>query len=255
MTRTTLLQRPAATLHACVLAALLLSSSVHAATFEWTAASGQTPDQTGAFTLVTEGTGIATLLPGGPLRLQTPGAAADRLVYVAGGEQLLMHDALVVSFTTRVVDSNAPIGGSLRSPLMVNVSFGNHVGANLMITERFAAFHYGTDLNIAPGAQLDPGLFYQHRLVFNGTTTAGNVKHYVNDILRYSMPLQQGASLFTAEPRIVFGDMTIAFSGTSEWLAFSHNAAPVPEPGSWLLMALGLLAVATHRQNARQVRS
>lgn len=222
---------------------LLLAGGAHAATFEWTAASGQTPDQTGAFSLLAQGDVAATLQPGGPLVLESSANRGDMLAYRASGEQLQMHDHLVVEFTTRFIDSVPLVEGSLRSPLQVNVSFGDHVGANLMITERFAAFNYGHDQNIAPGAQLDPLVFYQHRLVFNGTTTAGTVSHYTNGEHRYTMPLQQGASLFSAEARILFGDMTIAFGGTSEWLSFSHNAAPVPEPDAMALLLAGLAVV------------
>lgn len=226
-----------------LLAALLLAGSAHAATYEWTAASGQTPDQAGAFSLLAQGDVQATLQPGGPLVLESSANRLDMLAYGASGAQLQLHDHLVVEFTTRFVSSVPLVQGSLRSPMMVNVSFGNHVGANLMITERFAAFNYGHDQNIAPGAQLDPLVFYHHRLVFSGTTTAGTVSHYTNGEYRYTMPLQQGVSLFSADARIVFGDMTTAFGGNSEWLSFSHNAAPVPEPGAMALLLAGLVVL------------
>lgn len=83
---------------------------------------------------MTQGTANVTSPPGGPLSLQTPGAAADLLLYSVSGDQLLVPGALVVESTTRFVDSNTAIGGSLRSPLMANVSFGNHVVTDLMIT-------------------------------------------------------------------------------------------------------------------------
>ena len=38
------------------------------------------------------------------------------------------------------------------------------------------------------------------------------------------------------------------------WTGAIHFLAPVPEPASWALMALGVLAVATRRQSARQPR-
>jgi hypothetical protein len=214
-----------------------------AATFEWTADSGLTPDQTGAFSLISRGNVSATPLPGGPLVLESLNDPFDLLTYRASGSQLQMHDALVVEFTTRFVDSVPLVEGSLRSPLMVQVNFGNHVGASLMITERFAAFNYGHDQNIAPGAQLDWYSLNQHRLEFSGTTTAGTVSHYINGVYRYSMPLQQGASLFSADARIQFGDVTQQFGGTSEWLSFSHNAAPVPEPAAMVLLLAGLAVV------------
>lgn len=222
---------------------LLLAGSAHAATFEWTAASGQTPDQTGAFSLLAQGDVAATLQPGGPLVLESSATRFDLLTYRASGSQLAMHDALVVEFTARFIDSVPLIQGSLRSPMMVNVSFGNHVGASMIITERAASFNYGHDQQVAPGAQLDPLVFYQHRLVFSGTTTDGTVTHYTNGELRYRMPLQQSTTLFSADARIQFGDMTSQFGGTSEWLSFSHNAAPVPEPGAMALLLAGLAVV------------
>jgi hypothetical protein len=223
--------------------ALTLAGPAYADGFEWTAASGLTPDQTGGFSLVTQGDVQATLLPGGPLVLASFDTRFDLLTYRASGSQIQMHDAVVVEFTTRFVESVPLVEGSLRSPLMVSVSFGNHVGASLMITERFAAFNYGHDQQIAPGAQLDWYSLNHHRLEFSGTTTDGRVRHLINGEYRYSMPLQQSAVLFSADARIQFGDMTEQFGGTSEWLSFSHNAAPVPEPGSWALMLAGLAVV------------
>lgn len=244
----TIPRKPAAHLALAALLAVTLTVPAQAEVFEWTAASGLTPDQTGAFSLFTQGDVSATLQPGGPLVLASTATRFDQLTYRASGSQLQMHDSLVVEFTTRFVESVPLIEGSLRSPLMVNVSFGNFVGANLMITERAASFNYGHDQNIAPGAQLDWYSLNQHRLEFQGTTTAGTVSHFVNGVHRYTMPLQQGASLFSADARIQFGDMTSQFGGTSEWLNFSHNAAPVPEPGTWALMVGGLLAIAVRRR-------
>ncbi|MBT9490118.1 MAG: PEP-CTERM sorting domain-containing protein [Rubrivivax sp.] len=154
-----------------------------------------------------------------------------------------MRDDLVVEFTARFIDSSPLIEGSLRSPMMVSVSFGNHVGASMIITERAASFNYGHDQQVAPGAQLDPLVFYDHRLVFSGTTTEGTVTHYTNGELRYRMPLQQNTSLFSADARIQFGDMTDQFGGTSEWLRFAYHAAPVPEPGAMAMLLAGLAVV------------
>ena len=221
--------------------ACILLGSAQAAVFEWSAGSGVMPDQAGDFSLITQGDVRADLLPGGPMQLVSEGAGSNLLLYRASGSQIQMHDGLVLDFSTRFVNSTVPVAGSLRSPLMVNVSFGNHVGANLMITERAASFNYGHDRNIAPGAQLDGYSVNQHRLVFSGSDLNGSVEHRINGIVRYRMPLQYGTSLFSAGPMIQFGDMTAEFSGTSEWLGFSHNAAvPVPEPDSVVLLLAGL---------------
>ncbi len=223
-----------------VLLVAALVGPVQAQNFQWTAGSGLTPDQTGAFSLITQGSVQATLLPGGPLVLASPATRFDLLSYRASGSQLQMHDGLVVEFTARFIDSVPPIAGSLRSPMMVNVGFGNHVGASLTITERAAAFNYGHDQQLAPGAQLEPLLFHTHRLEFSGTTTDGTVSHYVDGEFRYQMPLQLSSTLFSADARIQFGDMTDQFGGTSQWLSFSHNAAPVPEPGAMAMLLAGL---------------
>lgn len=225
------------------LLAAALAGPAQAANGEWTAASGLTPDQTGAFSLITQGAVQSTLQPGGPLVLESSDSRFDLLTYRASGSPLPLGDELVVEFTARFIDSAPPIAGSLRSPMMVSVSFGNHVGASMIITERAASFNYGHDQQVAPGAQLDPLVFYDHRLVFSGTTTAGTVTHYTNGELRYRMPLQQNTSLFSAEPRIQFGDMTDQFGGTSEWLRFAYHAAPVPEPGAMALLLAGLAVV------------
>lgn len=227
----------------CALALMVAGVGADAATWHWTAASGLTPDQTGGFSLLTQGDVQSTLLPGGPLVLESSNSRFDLLTYRASGSQLVMRNDLVVEFTARFIDSAPPIAGSLRSPMMVNVSFGDHVGASMIITERAASFNYGHDQQVAPGAQLDPLVFYEHRLVFSGTTTAGTVSHYTNGEHRYTMPLQQNSSLFSADARIQFGDMTDQFGGTSEWLSFSHNAVPVPEPGAMALLLAGLAVV------------
>lgn len=226
-----------------VMLAATLAGPAHAADFEWTAASGLTPDQTGAFSLITQGDVQATLLPGEPLVLASSDTRFDLLTYRASGDQLQLGDDLVVEFTARFIDASPLIEGSLRSPMMVSVSFGNHVGASMIITERAASFNYGHDQQVAPGAQLDPGVFYDHRLVFSGTTTDGTVSHYTNGEHRYTMPLQQSTTLFSADARIQFGDMTDQFGGTSEWLSFSYHAMPVPEPGALALMLAGLAVV------------
>ena len=233
---------PARSLLAVVLTSAL-AGPAHAAGFEWTAASGLTPDRTGTFSLVSQGDVQATLAPSGPLVLESSGTRFDMLTYRASSSPLQLGEDLVVEFTARFIDSVPLIAGSLRSPMMVNVSFGNHVGASMIITERAASFNYGHDQQVAPGAQLDPGVFYDHRLVFSGTTTAGTVTHYTNGELRYLMPLQQSTSLFSADPRIQFGDMTDQFGGTSEWLRFAYHAAPVPEPGAMTLLLAGLAVV------------
>ena len=223
-----------------VAAAAWVLGCAQAATFDWDASSGVMPDQTVAFSRITRGEVRAELLPGSPLRLVSEGAGSQLLLYRASGSQIVMRDDLVVEFTTRFVNSTVPVAGSLRSPLMVNVSFGNHVGASLMVTERAASFNYGHDRNIAPGAQLDWTTMNQHRLVFHGSDLDGSVEHFINGIRRYRMPLQYGVTLFSAEPMIQFGDLTAEFSGTSEWLHFSHNAAAVPEPANAALLLAGL---------------
>ena len=237
----------------CMLSACAVLGSAQAAVFDWSASSGLLPDGTGAFSRVTRGDVHAALLPGGPLQLVSEGAGSQWLFYRASGDQIAMRDDLVVEFSTRFVNATVPVAGSLRSPLMVTVSFGNHVGASLMITERAASFNYGHDRNIAPGAQLDWYSMNQHRLVFSGSDLTGSVEHFINGIRRYRMPLQYGPSVISAEPSIQFGDLTSDFSGTSEWLSFSHNAAvPVPEPErmALLLAGLGLLGVLMRRRRA-----
>lgn len=222
------------------LAASAAAPAVQAATFSWTAASGLRPDQTGGFSLLAQGAAQATLAPGGPLQLATTGTGPDALAYRASGGQIQLRDDLVVEFSTRFVGSTEPIAGSLSSPLMVSVSFGDHVGANLMITERAASFTNVPFMPNAPGAQLDWFSMNTHRLAFSGSTTAGSVAHFINGEFRYRMPLQRITAQLDAVPAIRFGDFSTEFDGQSAWLAFSHNAAPVPEPAGPTLWLAGL---------------
>ena len=76
----------------------------------------------------------------------------------------------------------------------------------------------------------------------------------INGVFRYRMPLQRIASQLGAEPAIQFGDFSTEFDGQSEWLAFSHNAAPVPEPPTllalWLAGLGGLWGLGWRRRQA-----
>ena len=215
-----------------------------AAQFSWEAASGLTPDQTGGFSLVNQGAQPPTLPAGGPLVITSTGTGSSLVGYRASSDQIALPAQLVVEFTTRFVSSTRPIAGSLSAPLLVNVSVGNHVGANLMITERAASFTQWPLGNNAPGAQLDWNSVNQHRLEFSGNTPDDSVAHFINGVYRYRMPLRQIPSLYSDSPAIQFGDFSTEFDGQSEWLAFSHNAAPVPEPQAALLLVAGLVWLA-----------
>ena len=234
------------------LAALALACAVcgpaAAAPFSWEADSGLTPDQTGGFSLVHQGAQPPALAAGGPLVITSTGTGPNLVGYRASGDQIALPAQLVVAFTTRFVSSTRPIGGSLSSPLLVNVSVGNHVGANLMITERAASFTQWPLGNNAPGAQLDWYSVNQHRLEFSGNTLDDTVAHFINGVYRYRMPLRQIPTLYSAAASIQFGDFSAEFDGQSEWLAFSHNAAPVPEPQAALLLVTGLAALAWRRR-------
>lgn len=235
---------------AAAAAALSLAAAAPAmaADWRWDASSGLLPDAGGGFTLKASGSGSASFAGNGAMRLATEGPQSDWQYFEASGAQLEFTEPLVIEFTTRWMSGSS--ASSLRSGLMLSVSFGNHVGALLMIDERAAWFINGDDMSKAPGAQLDPLEFYTHRLVFSGSQIGDRVTHYTNGELRWHQPLQFGPTQQTAYPSIRFGDLSLYAGATSEWLDFHHNAAPVPEPGAASLVMLGLVGVWLARRRA-----
>jgi hypothetical protein len=232
--------------------ALLAAGPASADTYAWSAASGQRPDATGAFTRVASGSANDGFTAAGALQLNS-GAHSEYMHYLASGAQLAMPQQLVLAFSARYVDGSS--ASSLRSPLMVSANFDGGAGALLMIDGRSASFIEGSDLHATPGAQLLPGEFHHYRLTFFGQAVGDAVQLEIDGVPRYTYSLQQNANNYPGHARIWFGDATLYASGSSEWLNFSHNAAaPVPEPASALLLAAGCAALLWHRRRALPTR-
>lgn len=219
-----------------------------AAGFSWSAASGQRPDATGLFTRNATGSSSDGFTPEGALRLQS-GAHPEYMYYEAQGTQLAMPEQLVLEFRTRYVDGSADT--SLRSPLMVAVSFDGGAGAVLKIESNNAAFLLGNDQGATPGSQILPGAFHDYRLTFFGQAAGDAVRLEIDGVARYTYQLNVNPSLFASYDRIWFGDGTLLAGGRSDWLAFSHNAAPVPEPAAWAMALAGLAVLGLRRGGGR----
>lgn len=230
-----------------VVSALALVGSAQAAQWNWNASSGKLPSQAGAIARVATGSASDTLLPGGPLRLNS-GEDAEWMYYMSIGNQLDMPDQLDMSFTARYVEGHS--ASPWRSPLMVAANLVGGRGVTIVISDTAVSILRYDDAGFSSSYALDTLQYHDYRLAISGPENGAPVDLYVDGVKRLRDNVSQG-SLYTPHARIFFGDGTWGASGSSEWLSFSHNAAVVPEPGTWALMLCGLGLLAGSRRVGR----
>jgi hypothetical protein len=217
----------------------LAAAPAQAADWSWQASSGQRPDADGAMSRVATGRANDVLAVGEPLRLSS-GNLDEWMFYTAVSSQLDMPEQLALSFTARYVAGQTE--SPLRSPLQVGAILEGNRGLHILISDGAVSFLRHDDAGFSATYAMDTTQFHDYRLWVSGPENGAPMALYVDGVLRLSGHIAQG-SPFVGGPRIYFGDGSYAATGSTEWLAFAHNAAAVPEPGALALMLAGFAAV------------
>jgi hypothetical protein len=146
--------------------------------------------------------------------------------------------ATVQNFTGGTFLTVSPTYGSVSGSLPGAVTFTNAAGDN----ELFGTFIYGSSLSFVldlsgPAITAPTGL------------STGSTTFYLE---AFSDPLGVNPAL-TSDPNGIIATVTINPSGTTKAVAVSPNVNFVPEPGTNLLLGIGVAAiVATYRKRKAQ---
>lgn len=230
-------------------AALLLSTSrTNAATVSWDASSATTPDSVG-YTLFDTATPEDPVLGPSHLTLSTDNAP-ELMFYRMDESQLAFPGVTEISFRMRLTASSNNLAH--RAGAAVNAYVQDDIFTYLWIGEDEVLFTNGSDAVVASNTTIDTNdSLHDYLLRINGTNSGDSVSLFQDNVLILTSQLfTAGLPGLQSSPRIVFGEVTGAETGTSQWQRFSHNAAisAVPEPGAALLMVLSTAGFAVTRR-------
>lgn len=242
--RPTLLRELAAT---ALFAAALPS---HALITAWNGASGLLPDQVDPrWTLVDQGGGSPSFA-GGVLQLQTNGGHSSKQYYTMSASELDFSAGAPYWMEAEMkFVSGSQTSGWWRSGVHIGFRMANGRHAILEMRSDFIYLRDADNHTSATLAIDTDDQFHVWKLEAHGSAANSVVNVYRDGqlVLSDSSLYVSGA----ASGSVSWGEASLLASGTSQWKRVSHNMAgievnppPVPEPGTYALMAAGLAAVA-----------
>jgi hypothetical protein len=127
---------------------------------------------------------------------------------------------------------------SFRAPIGIYFSPSPGVGSTLYIDHDQLFFTAGENI-AGPRVNIDTtDAFHIYRIEYDG---GGGVRLLYDGAEILTGSTYTSFSDFGSQPTIGWGNVTVFASGTSEWTFFRHNALSVPEPSSFVLLALAAL--------------
>jgi hypothetical protein len=242
--RPTRLARPARLIAAAALAAAGLPAQ--ALVTVWDGSSGLLPEQVDPGWELIDNAPTNPSLAGGVLTIQTAGSFSHQQYYRMAGAAFAAPDTgpYWLEAEVRLV-SGSQTSGWWRAPIAMGIRFDNGRLAVLEIRPDFIYIRNGDNSVGASNATVDTNdAFHTYRMEVLGTASGSTVNVYQNGLLVLTDNAVYNAS---GTAGVFFGESSTLALGTSEWKRVSHNmaavATPIPEPGSYALMALGLLAI------------
>jgi hypothetical protein len=235
---------------------IALAGASHALETHWNAASGQLPDAVDpAWTLVDEGGGSPSFA-NGMLTFQTSGGHSARQYYTMQGTELDFTGTAPFWMEAEMqFVSGSQTADWWRAGAHMSFRFANGRQAVLGIRKDFI-FILNGDNAAGDTAVVDTDdAFHTYRMEALGTSSGSTVNVYQDGVLVLT---DNALYSIGASAAVSWGESSTIATGTTHWKRVSHNMAgtavsAVPEPGTWALMAAGLLGVgaAARRRPAR----
>lgn len=206
-----------------LLAILSVGTAGRASAFtsHWDAMSGIFPDQmTCPWTKVDNSTNEPQF-QGGSLVLSTTSVETNMYYRQSGAQLSFPSDSLVVEFKVRYV--SGATSSSARAPISVVLQPLACRGTGFFVGQGEIFF---TSANVTRGgtaAVPTSDTAHTYRIVIVGGVT---MRIYQDGVLKLTGSTYLDCSVFSGAPNILWGEGSSLAYGTSEWVSFTHNAAP-----------------------------